>query len=148
MASDMNEVTPQEEEQESDQDSFNSMAVRVEVEESDKDTASEELPKEFVETFEPLEETEEDCTENEGVMKSHRVIPQDVTSRSSLLTTMTFKDLSGVEDKVSVQVPSSFRHPGTNETRLWIPSRRQCWVLAWCVYCHQMMLQKISSTNC
>ena len=40
------------------------MAVRVEVEESDKDTASEELPKEFAETFEPLEETEEDCKEN------------------------------------------------------------------------------------
>ena len=58
-----------EEEEESDQDSFNSMAVRVEVEESDKDTASEELQKEFAETFEPLEETEEDCTENEGVMK-------------------------------------------------------------------------------
>ena len=64
MESGMNEVTPQEEELESDQDSFNSGAVRVEVEESDKDTASEELPKEFAETFEPLEETEEDCTEN------------------------------------------------------------------------------------
>ena len=102
----------------------------------------------FVEVVESPEETEStDHAESEDLMLRLHVILQVVNFRSFLFTSSTSKDSSGVgDDEVSRQVPGCVLHLSTQETRMWIPSRRRCWVIAWCVNVYIMMLQMIIYT--